>query len=91
MTRLYPAMLVQAGIGGTVLVWLHLDENGGVIETRVKSGSGHNTLDEAALNVAHTARFSPRTIVTNACACGSSCPWCSAPGKLAAAHSVRRY
>ena len=59
MTRLYPEMLVQAGIGGTVLVWLHLDENGAVIETRVKSSSGHTALDDAALKVAQTARFSP--------------------------------
>jgi protein TonB len=59
MTRLYPDMLVQAGIGGTVLVWLHLDENGKVVETRVKSGSGHSALDDAALKVAQTARFSP--------------------------------
>jgi protein TonB len=59
MLRLYPQMLMQAGIGGTVLVWLHLDENGAVIETRVKQGSGHNTLDEAALKVAQIARFSP--------------------------------
>ena len=59
MQRLYPQTLLEAGVGGTVLVWLHLDENGSVIETRIKKGSGFNLLDEAALRVAQTARFSP--------------------------------
>ena len=57
--RLYPQTLLQAGVGGTALVWLHVDENGLVIDTRLKVGSGFNLLDEAALKVAQTARFSP--------------------------------
>jgi TonB family protein len=59
MQRLYPQTLLQAGVGGTVLVWLHLDESGSVIETRLKKGSGFDLLDGAALKVAQTARFSP--------------------------------
>ena len=59
MQRLYPRTLLEAGIGGTVLVWLHLDENGSVTETRLKKGSGFDLLDDAALKVAQTARFSP--------------------------------
>jgi TonB family protein len=59
MQRLYPQTLLEAGVGGTVLVWLHLDENASVIETRIRKGSGFNLLDEAALKVAQTARFSP--------------------------------
>lgn len=59
LERAYPAFLRDAGIGGEVLVWLLLDENGRVVKTEVKSGSGHAALDEAALRVGEMMRFSP--------------------------------
>ncbi len=59
LQRFYPPILMQAGIGGTALVWLRLDEEGRVIETRIKTGSGHEGLDKAALEVGTRARFSP--------------------------------
>jgi periplasmic protein TonB len=59
LQRFYPPMLMQAGIGGTSIVWLRIDEEGRVIETRIKQGSGHEAFDKAALDVATRARFSP--------------------------------
>jgi protein TonB len=59
MRRVYPATLRDAGIGGTVRVNFFIDERGRVVETRIEEGSGYETLDEAALAVAHTIRFSP--------------------------------
>jgi protein TonB len=59
MQRLYPQMLMQAGIGGTALVWLRLDEEGKVVQTEIKKSSGQRPLDDAALEVGKRARFSP--------------------------------
>jgi protein TonB len=59
LERHYPPMLMQAGIAGTSIVWLRLDEEGQVIETRIKQGSGQAAFDKAALEVASKARFSP--------------------------------
>lgn len=59
LERTYPAILRDAGIGGQVMVWLLIDENGRVAETEVKERSGHAALDQAALNVAEMMRFSP--------------------------------
>jgi protein TonB len=59
MEREYPSILRDAGIGGTVLVWFHIDENGALQETRVHTTSGHQALDEAALRVANIIEFSP--------------------------------
>jgi TonB family protein len=55
----YPAMLRDAGIGGIVRVWFHLDETGRVTATRIMETSGHEGLDEAALRVANTMEFEP--------------------------------
>lgn len=59
LTNEYPPLLRDAGIGGTVLVWFYIDENGRVIDTQVNQGSGHAQLDQAALKVADIMRFSP--------------------------------
>jgi len=59
LVRNYPPLLRDAGIGGTVLTWLLIDESGGVIKTQVKEGSGHEALDQAALKVADIMKFSP--------------------------------
>ena len=58
MTREYPPLLRDAGIGGTVKVFFFIDENGQVQDTRIDQSSGHQALDDAALNVAGVYRFS---------------------------------
>lgn len=59
LEREYPAILRDAGIGGTVLIHFFIDEEGAVQRTLVAETSGHVSLDEAALRVAGVARFTP--------------------------------
>jgi len=59
LIREYPALLRDAGIGGTVMVYFFIDENGIVGDRRVSESSGHQALDGAALAVAEVFRFSP--------------------------------
>ena len=59
MERLYPPLLRDAGIGGTVRVAFYIDENGRVQDKRLGNTSGHTALDEAALAVALKCIFSP--------------------------------
>ncbi len=55
----YPAMLWNAGIGGTVNVWFYISEEGRVLDRRIFESSGYVQLDEAALKVAGVFRFTP--------------------------------
>ena len=57
--REYPALLRDAGIEGTTVVHLYIDEEGVVRNQKVETSSGHVGLDNAALKVATFARFSP--------------------------------
>ena len=59
LMRLYPPILRDAGIGGQVVVWFFISEEGSVLDRRVSETSGHVPLDEAALEVADVFRFSP--------------------------------
>lgn len=60
LERGYPSMLREAGIGGTVLLWVRIDETGAVRETRLITSSGHDSLDRLAQDLMReTARFSP--------------------------------
>ena len=59
LERRYPPMLRDAGIGGTVVLWVFIDEQGNVRNTRVTQGSGYDQLDEAARAVMTEARFTP--------------------------------
>jgi TonB family protein len=59
MVDAYPALLRDAGIGGTVRVFFYIDEDGTVRDTRIDQSSGHAALDDAALSVASVFRFSP--------------------------------
>ena len=59
LTRAYPALLREAGIGGAPVLWLHIDETGIVDATRVHESSGYDALDEAAMRVAEAMRFTP--------------------------------
>lgn len=58
MTREYPPLLRDAGIGGTVRVYFFIDEEGSVQDFRIDESSGHQALDDAALAVANVYRFS---------------------------------
>ncbi|GMR13714.1 MAG: hypothetical protein BMS9Abin29_1928 [Gemmatimonadota bacterium] len=59
MEREYPAILRDAGIGGRVVVWFFIDEDGTVRDKRISETSGHGGLDQAALKVADIYRFTP--------------------------------
>jgi len=59
LRREYPPILRNAGIGGVVVVWFFISEEGHVLDRRVSRSSGHAQLDEAALEVADVFRFSP--------------------------------
>ena len=59
LEREYPPLLRDAGIGGTVLVWFFIDEEGRVQRTEVNQSSGHKALDDAAINVANIIEFTP--------------------------------
>ncbi len=59
LLRLYPPLLRNAGIGGEVVVWFFLSEEGTVLDRRVSQSSGYTQFDEAALEVADVFRFTP--------------------------------
>ena len=63
LEREYPPLLKEAGIGGEVIVWLYIDEEGKVAQSRIRSEppgtSGHDALDAAALSVADEMEFTP--------------------------------
>ena len=54
----YPPLLRDAGIGGEVLVYFFIDEDGIVQDFRIEESSGHQALDDAALAVSAVYRFS---------------------------------
>jgi TonB family protein len=57
--REYPALLKDAGLGGTTIIHLFINEQGVVEKTLVSVPSPHKGLDDAALKVGLVARFSP--------------------------------
>ena len=57
--REYPSLLKDAGIGGTTVIHLFINEQGIPERTLVSVPSPHKGLDEAALKVGLVARFSP--------------------------------
>ncbi len=59
LMREYPPVLRDAGIGGQIVVWFFISEEGRVLNRRVSESSGHGALDEAALKVADVFRFTP--------------------------------
>jgi protein TonB len=59
LVREYPPLLRDAGIGGTVTVWLFIDAEGRVANTKIDKESGYAQLDEAAREVASIMRFTP--------------------------------
>jgi TonB family protein len=57
--RHYPKILQDAGVGGTVFVWVFIDRNGIVRNAEVQTSSGVAALDEAALRAAYEIEFTP--------------------------------
>ena len=57
----YPTALLRAGIEGTVLVRMYVDEHGKPLtdSTRIAESSGYPALDSAALAAAPRLRFAP--------------------------------
>ncbi len=59
LERGYPSQLRDAGIEGTVILWIFVDDQGAVQKTEVKESSGYEVMDEAALSTAEKMSFSP--------------------------------
>lgn len=59
LQRYYPSNLKNAGVGGRIVLWVYVDEQGQVTKSQVKESSGHNALDQAAQRVAAQMKFSP--------------------------------
>jgi protein TonB len=59
LQREYPTTLRSAGIGAQVLIWLFIDETGRVQQTVLKTSSGFESVDAAAMRVAMLMEFTP--------------------------------
>ena len=59
LEREYPPLLRDAGVGGRVIVWIRLDEQGNVEDVQINSSSGQPALDQAAIRVGQVIEFSP--------------------------------
>lgn len=55
----YPPILRDAGIGGTVLLWVFIDQDGVVQRSLVKTTSGYQPFDIVAVEVAPEMKFTP--------------------------------
>ncbi|CAN7361636.1 energy transducer TonB [Pseudoxanthomonas sp. LjRoot168] len=55
----YPASMLRAGVGGTVVVLADVDANGNPVDVRVVERSGERELDRAALSAVKQWRFEP--------------------------------
>ncbi|MFO7639637.1 MAG: energy transducer TonB [bacterium] len=58
-TPTYPEMARQAGIEGQAVVAAMVDIDGSVISAKILSSSGNQSLDQAAMEAAYKARFTP--------------------------------
>ena len=59
LSRDYPAFLRDGGVGGRVLLWFLIDEEGKVRRCLLKASSGHAALDRVAMKEAVAMRFRP--------------------------------
>lgn len=55
----YPAILKNAGIGGTVVVWAFIDSQGVVQNSEMNTSSGNPALDRAAVDAVREFEFTP--------------------------------
>ncbi len=59
MLELYPRLLKRAGVSGLVLVWVRVDATGQFVKSAIKTSSGREAFDKAALEVTELMRFKP--------------------------------
>ena len=59
LMRNYPPMLRDAGIGGTVTLWLFVNDQGQVEKIQLQQPSGYEAFDKAAVKVAKQIEFKP--------------------------------
>lgn len=59
LKTVYPEHLREDGVGGTVGLWIYVDETGKVGEAKLKESSGYDELDQAALRLVGSMEFSP--------------------------------
>ena len=59
LETVYPEQLRKDGVGGTVGLWIFVDETGRVGDAEVRESSGYTELDEAALRLVGSMEFSP--------------------------------
>lgn len=62
MREEYPPLLRDAGIGGRAVLLISVDDMGQVQDASLERGTGHEALDELALELAKMFRFSPAQI-----------------------------
>ena len=55
----YPRDLRDAGVGGRIEIWLYIDESGVVANQQMKTSSGVDAPDRAAMEVVKVMRFEP--------------------------------
>jgi len=55
----YPEMAAQAGVEGTVSLWVYIASDGSVSDVRVYVSSGVNSLDQAAVSAAWNTSWTP--------------------------------
>ena len=55
----YPSMAAQAGVEGSVTLWVYVASDGSVSDVRLYNSSGVNSLDEAALSAVWNTRWTP--------------------------------
>ncbi len=55
----YPLLLKEAGVDGTVSLWLYVDRTGEVAKVQVQASSGYTSMDRAAVEVARRMVFEP--------------------------------
>ncbi|HEY0810197.1 MAG TPA: TonB family protein [Longimicrobiales bacterium] len=55
----YPPILRERKVGGTVQLWVRIDETGKIVKAQIKESSGQDSFDRAALKVAEVMQFSP--------------------------------
>jgi protein TonB len=55
----YPEMARQAGVEGTVTLWLYIRADGTVAEVQLYNSSGVGSLDQAAIAAARNTRWTP--------------------------------
>jgi protein TonB len=55
----YPSIAIKAGIEGQTVVKALVDIDGSIIQTQILKSSGNQLLDQAALEAAMKAKFTP--------------------------------